>query len=68
MSPPPFPLPPLFSMFLFPSPLFLLPSLSLFLSQLSVSDSKLKEFHESVMEDAKTKAKKANVISLAVSQ
>lgn len=55
-------------MFLFPSPLFLLPSLSLFLSQLSVSDSKLKEFHESVMEDAKTKAKKANVISLAVSQ
>jgi len=46
-----------------PAPFFTLP-LSF---KLSVSDSKLKEFYDSVMEDAKVKARKANVISLTVS-
>ena len=35
--------------------------------QLSVSDSTLKEFHETFMEDARLAAKKAMVVSLTVS-
>ena len=67
--PPPSKLPPFplsfspFSPRFSPAPFFTLP-LSF---KLSVSDSKLKEFYESVMEDAKVKARKANVISLTVS-
>ena len=37
------------------------------LLQLSVPDSTLKEFYETTMEDAKTSAKKAMVVSLTVS-
>ena len=37
------------------------------LLQLSLSDAKLKEFYESVVQDAKNMERKANVISLAVS-
>ena len=33
-------------------------------SQLSLSDATLKEFYDSVLEDANTKAKKANIVSL----
>ena len=35
--------------------------------QLSLSDAKLKEFYETLVQDAKNMERKANVISLAVS-
>lgn len=38
-----------------------------FLGQLAVSDTKLTEFYESVMDDAKKTARKANIVNLMVS-